>query len=1259
VLWIDRWTPAQTDMDIVREDSGANFIEDSYGYCGHGVRGEVLDTGIDPDHPDVDGVIIHRPIFVGGIHGTSTYGMVFGNGDRDGDGDPRAEGHLPCLDAQGILADFQYLDNRFVHHEELKKYPYFASFQTNSWGNLTPSYDSRSFELDDIAWRLDFAVVHSMSNTGNTDANAQAWSKNVIAVGGIGHKNTLDTSDDAWVNAYAGGEASIGPAEDGRIKPDICYWNDNTFVARPGGYKETFGGTSASAPASAGVLGLMVEMWADNVWNSDPQGETVFQRQPHSSTMRALLINNAQQYPFTGQTHDLTRVHQGFGRPSARLAYERAATSLVIDEDLPLELGEISTFNVDVAGGESELKVTLVYTDPPGTTSAAMHRINDLNLKVTAPGGTIYHGNNGLLEGTASTPGGSPNDLDTVENVFIANPAAGTWTVEIHAAEVNQDAHLATAETDVVYALVVTGATGEFVQPSGGSVRLHREDFGCGKLVEIRVTDGNIVGSTVSVEIHSESESIPETVVLTQTRPGSGKFAGTIITDPGPAVEGDGLLAVSDNGLITVEYIDASDGSGGVNLLRQDTATVECHAAVISNVHVEELGNTSVIIAWNTDKAADSIAVYDETTPPQTLRTGTVDVSSHTVKLTPLEECTLYRYEVQSPDRVENPSVDDNFGDWYFFVTLGDFGEEGIHACSQGLVELDSLSYSCSDTMTISLADNDLNNNPGVVETVQVLITSTEEKNGEWLTLTEVDSDDGRFQGSIDLSTAPAAADGLLTISPGSLVTATYQDADDGQGEPAISVDTARVDCSPPAIRNVRIAEVSNTRFRVEWDSDEPSTSVVDFGLDSVLGSTVSDAALLSAHSLVIDGVNACEPLYFRVSGTDRHGHTQVADVDGSPFVANTREIGGLLFYDGFETDKGWQYEEEWQRGPPQGLSGDPTSAFSGQNVAGDDLTGLGSNPGDPEGSETLLSPVIDASAASNLELSFHRWLGTATTWSAEIHVFTPTDSLVWENPSMNAETKWSWQHYDISQWADGKASLRVSFDMIPGNLRWHNYGWNIDEVIVRDASYPEFMDCADCTGQPTFRGLNSAADEAACAAGGVALAWEEATAWGTGGGGAYDVYRSTDPIFEPSVGNQVASGISGTSWVDDGAPVDTESWYIVRARSDESCPSEGIEDPNLVRMAATETTSQPTAGSPGASLRLERAGDAHVRLSWDATSGTDHYSIHRGQARDGNDLDELATSTETLFEDEEILLNTASFFYRVVSVNTCQESTP
>ncbi len=462
VEWIDRWTPPESDMDLQRQDSGTDWLESNTGFCGQGVHGEVMDAGVDDTHQDFDGIMFHGSHDVSS-HGTSTYGIVFGNGARDGDGDAKATGQMPCPEAQGIFADYGFLGDRFAHTQELKNAPYFASFQTNSWGGgRTTQYNSTSQEMDDIIWRLDITITQSQSNAGNTQSRPQAWAKNIISVGGIRHFNTLDTADDAWNNG-----ASIGPAADGRIKPDVSYWYDSIYTTTTGGYTSSFGGTSAATPEVAGVLGLMYQLWSENTWNTNPAGTTVFERQPHFSTMKALLINNANQYTFTGTTHDLTRMHQGWGRPSVRLARERAASSFIVDETDLLAVGQTASYPIQVQAGEAELKITMVYPDPPGTTSSTLHRINNVDLKVTSPTGDVYYGNNGLDAGNYSTAGGSPNNVDTVENVFIQNPAAGSWTVEVTAAEVNQDAHLDTPGDDVAFGLVVTGGTGNAVCGNG------------------------------------------------------------------------------------------------------------------------------------------------------------------------------------------------------------------------------------------------------------------------------------------------------------------------------------------------------------------------------------------------------------------------------------------------------------------------------------------------------------------------------------------------------------------------------------------------------------------------------------------------------------------------------------------------------------------------------------------------------------------------------------------------------------------------
>jgi hypothetical protein len=197
-------------------------------------------------------------------------------------------------------------------------------------------------------------------------------------------------------------------------------------------------------------------MWSDGIFGNSAPKATVFANRPQNTTAKAVLINTASQWTFTGQSHDLTRVHQGWGHADLQTMYDLRDRMLVIDETDVLTETQAMTYKVTVDGA-TPLKVTMIYRDWPGTTGSSLHRINDMDLMVTDPAGTIYWGNRGLKSKNWSSTGGSPNTKDTVENVFVQNPASGTWNVTVIASELNQDTHVETAALDSDYALVVSG----------------------------------------------------------------------------------------------------------------------------------------------------------------------------------------------------------------------------------------------------------------------------------------------------------------------------------------------------------------------------------------------------------------------------------------------------------------------------------------------------------------------------------------------------------------------------------------------------------------------------------------------------------------------------------------------------------------------------------------------------------------------------------------------------------------------------------
>ncbi len=212
-------------------------------------------------------------------------------------------------------------------------------------------------------------------------------------------------------------------------------------------------------------------MWHNGVFGN-PTAGSVFESRPHMTTAKAVMINTAVQWEMAGT--DLTRVRQGFGRADLTNLYNLRGKMFVVNEtDVLTNLQTKSYTKAVLQNSTDPLKITLVYADPMGSPSATRARVNDLTLKVTAPDGTVYWGNNGLGVGGGmwSTSGGAANVVDTAENVFIQTPAAGLWTIEVVASELVQDARPETGGViDADYSLVVSGISPAATVPVGGRV---------------------------------------------------------------------------------------------------------------------------------------------------------------------------------------------------------------------------------------------------------------------------------------------------------------------------------------------------------------------------------------------------------------------------------------------------------------------------------------------------------------------------------------------------------------------------------------------------------------------------------------------------------------------------------------------------------------------------------------------------------------------------------------------------------------------
>lgn len=456
VLFIDAKGAPETDMDVVRLFSGGDRLH-GLGFSGHGVRGEVLDGGLRTSHQDFQ----TRPPIIHGAngpitaHGTAVYGIVF----ADGYADERYKGMLPH--GQGIFASYPelgFLDEgpgRYEHTAELidPDGPYRAVFQTNSWGDpRSTNYTTISAQMDDIAFFNDILITQSQSNSGDRQSRPQAWAKNVVSVGGINHEGTVTRVDDYhWA-------ASTGPAADGRIKPDFAHFYDGIETTSSAGPLEytLFNGTSASTPIVAGHFGILYQLWGASIFGNtvDAEGD-VFSNRPSATTARAMMVNTARPWPLSD---DITRAQQGWGPPSVSSLLDARDELYVIDQSWTLlRRGDRAEFVVGIPPQGAPLRITMVYLDPAGNPASTIHRINDLDLRVTAPDGTVFHGNVGLHDAPYSEAGGEPNQVDVIENVFIKRASPGVWTVEVIAQEINEDSDLSTPGIDAHFSLVIHG----------------------------------------------------------------------------------------------------------------------------------------------------------------------------------------------------------------------------------------------------------------------------------------------------------------------------------------------------------------------------------------------------------------------------------------------------------------------------------------------------------------------------------------------------------------------------------------------------------------------------------------------------------------------------------------------------------------------------------------------------------------------------------------------------------------------------------
>ncbi len=237
-----------------------------------------------------------------------------------------------------------------------------------------------------------------------------ATAKNPIVVGAT-------NSNDHSITWFTG----FGPTDDGRVRPDItapgCQSNDDGGVTStvPGGGYGVSCGTSMATPAVAGVVALLREQARRSIG---------FPVLPLPSLIKVLLVNSAHDYGNPGPDYQY-----GFGEVEVDVLIDRLRDGSFYTQG-SIDQGGTTSYNLNVQS-LSELKVSVAWDDVPGELLAAKELVNDLDLTLESPSGTMYepwilNPNN---PGSNATRGA--DHLNNVEQVTVDNPEDGVWTVHI------------------------------------------------------------------------------------------------------------------------------------------------------------------------------------------------------------------------------------------------------------------------------------------------------------------------------------------------------------------------------------------------------------------------------------------------------------------------------------------------------------------------------------------------------------------------------------------------------------------------------------------------------------------------------------------------------------------------------------------------------------------------------------------------------------------------------------------------------------
>jgi len=438
--------PGQPENFRSRTNSRSNTISTEYAggikFDGTGMTVMLQDDGIIGPHIDYTGRIDLRVTSNSGNHGDHTSGTIMSAGNLNPRGRGMASG-ADLLVYGSDNANYNLVPNLYNNEDVV--------ITSKSYSNgCNAGYTSLARQLDQQIRQLPSLIhVFSAGNSGASDCGYGAgagWGnitgghkvgKNVVTVGNLSYTDVL------------AGSSSRGPAEDGRIKPDVCAVGTNVFSTMDVNDYQTISGTSMACPGVAGVFTQLYHAY--KTMNSG--------NNPLSGLMKGIVLNTCDEVGNSGPDYKY-----GWGRINARRAYEVMSNNQYLSSTIAQ--GGNNSHVIAVPANTAQVRIMVYWTDYEAVAGASVALVNNLNMQVVDPSSSTF--NPWVLDPTPNATSLNNvavrgiDNLNNMEQVTIDNPTAGNFTVNVNGFAIPQGPQ----EYFVIYEFISNNIT--LTYPIGG-----------------------------------------------------------------------------------------------------------------------------------------------------------------------------------------------------------------------------------------------------------------------------------------------------------------------------------------------------------------------------------------------------------------------------------------------------------------------------------------------------------------------------------------------------------------------------------------------------------------------------------------------------------------------------------------------------------------------------------------------------------------------------------------------------------------------